>query len=286
MSSERSLTFPLGPIAVRLRGSPRGLLAPLLAPGPGWHPPVRGVAACPLALTVRVRALPCPTTAGETTFAARGRTLHGESPLWRLTFAPRRHHAQVWLAPEDPPYRPGDAIRSALRALLSLQLLWRRGATAHAAVVVRRGSGIVALGRSGAGKTTLAGRFGWDRVLADDCAAIHRDRRGYLVTGTPFRGREGRLGDEGTARLRLLAVLRKAEGARSRATPLSPTEALPALVSCLHAPGAARPLRERALSVALRLARRVPCVLLDVNLEDDPWSSIRAHIHTPRPTRS
>jgi hypothetical protein len=275
----RALRLELGPCVTRLATPGDARLDPLGAPLPGWAPPRRPRAGRAAALSVSLRALARPPAATTLTLQLarrpRATVVLGESPLWRLRFEPVRGRGRVWLPATPAPYREGDGLRSALRTAFTLSLLWRGGATLHGAVVVRDGLGIVALGASGAGKSTFARRFPWDRVLADDLVALTRDRRGAFVAhGTPFRGREGDVGAAGRTRVAVVALLDQA--ARTRARRLAPAEAVGALLPRVHAPAPLRAVRERALSVALALARTVPCVHLGVSLEEDPWPSLRA----------
>ena len=283
MSRARSLCLPLGPWLAHL-AAPRGsLLEPLGGPLPGWAPPDRSrrrlAAASEGTVRLDLRALrDAPHVAAldaRLTRVGRARTVvAAESPLWRMTLDPAGARGSIWLADTPAPYRDGDGLRSALRTALTLLLLWRGGATLHGAVVVRDGVGVVALGASGAGKSTFARRFPWDRVLADDLVALTRDRRGFVAHGTPFRGREGDVGAPGRVRVGVVALLGQA--AHSRAFPTSAPEAVGPLLARVHAPAHHRALRERALGLALALAGSVPFVRLDVSLEEDPWPSLRA----------
>ena len=199
----------------------------------------------------------------------RRRPLTLESQLWRLRVDFRARAAQAWIPSVCEPFRRDDAVRSALRALLTLTLLWRRGAARHAAAVTREGRAVVALGASRAGKTTFAGAFPWERVLADDLAAVTIDGHGARVSGTPFRGKEGRWGCVQSAPIGLLALLE--QGPATRLARVGFAETVGDIAARVQSPAGARALRERTLAAAIRLARRVPCVRLTVSLKEDPW---------------
>ncbi|OGD78535.1 MAG: hypothetical protein A2Y64_06505 [Candidatus Coatesbacteria bacterium RBG_13_66_14] len=79
-----------------------------------------------------------------------------------------------------------------LRAWATMCLLPPKGFLFHAAgIVTPRGRGFLICGRSGGGKSTLAGnllgRPGW-RVLSDEMPAVRRGSGGWTVDFTPFWG--------------------------------------------------------------------------------------------------
>ena len=106
---------------------------------------------------------------------------------------------------------PGAEI-TALRLACALWLLPRGGLLLHGACVEHEGRGHVFVGRSGAGKTTLAGRLG-ARVISDEVTCLKDGR----VQGHPF---QSRLGDgrapEGGLPLGSLATLAQGEPRRER----------------------------------------------------------------------
>lgn len=88
-------------------------------------------------------------------------------------------------------------VAGAVRVALAMVAPQLGGLLVHGAALVAPGlsgasdgRGVVFLGPSGAGKTTITRRLpGW-RVLADDAVLVHPMAGGFAVTGTPVPGRE------------------------------------------------------------------------------------------------
>jgi len=78
---------------------------------------------------------------------------------------------------------------SYLRVLWSLLLARHGGALLHGASLKLGDRAVIAVGQSGAGKTTLS-RQGFKRVLSDELVAVTRDARegAFVAHGTPFCG--------------------------------------------------------------------------------------------------
>lgn len=114
----------------------------------------------------------------------------------------------------------------------AMLLLPPRGLLFHAAGLVSpRGHGYLALGRSEAGKTTLARNAlegDWE-VLSDEAPALRRDPAGWRVLATPFSGELGLVAPATTA-APLDKLLFLAKGETCELTPLSPGEALRGLL--------------------------------------------------------
>jgi SynChlorMet cassette protein ScmC len=75
-------------------------------------------------------------------------------------------------------------LRQMRHALLPIfdEVIKAGGLVVHGALLERKGSGVLLLGKSGAGKTTCCRRLppGW-RVLGDDLALVVRDREGRFL---------------------------------------------------------------------------------------------------------
>ena len=134
---------------------------------------------------------------------------------------------------------PGAEI-TALRLACALWLLPRAGLLLHGACVEHEGRGHVFVGRSGAGKTTLAGRLS-ARVISDEVTCLKDGR----VHGHPF---QSRLGDGrapgGGLPLGSIATLSRGEPRRER---LSGAAAGRALLNRIFLP--ARDARSIALAL-------------------------------------
>ncbi len=140
----------------------------------------------------------------------------------------------------DPTRRRGFLIQSHqvysfdtfLRILLSLDLVRTGGLVLHAASVMRSGRGYLFVGRSGAGKSTIARRAGpGGAVLSDEISLARPSGDGYLVYGTPFWGELAGSGENIAAPLERICVLEQSE--QDRLEPLGRKEALRALLRCV-----------------------------------------------------
>jgi len=79
---------------------------------------------------------------------------------------------------------------SFLRILYSLILVQEGGFLLHAASVVKHGRGYIFMGRSGAGKSTIAGYSTQYEVLSDEISLIKKVGDQYLLYSTPFWGEQ------------------------------------------------------------------------------------------------
>jgi len=80
------------------------------------------------------------------------------------------------------------ALDSLLRMFLSWALLPQDGFLLHAASIVRNGKAYVFVGRSGAGKSTVASLSPQRSVLTDEISLIKRVDAEWHAFGTPFWG--------------------------------------------------------------------------------------------------
>jgi hypothetical protein len=160
-------------------------------------------------------------------------------------------------------------VRSALRLVFVDWLTERGGIALHAASVLSRGRAWVLIGRSGAGKTTVARTFPEDGLLGDDLAALTLDGPVPIVHATPFAGREGTPATAGSAPLAGFAVL--AQGPKTQAAPLPPRDAVLALLRHTFSfrDGAAE--RAALLDRALALSRGFPVLSVEVDLAQSPF---------------
>ena len=119
------------------------------------------------------------------------------------------------------------------RVLTAYRLLERGGALVHGAAVVSGGRSVLALGRSGAGKTTFArlARARQAEVLSDDLNALRRTAEGTVVEKLPFTGD---LGDAASplGSFPLAALLRLEKSPDDELVPLRRAEAIGLLLAC------------------------------------------------------
>ena len=165
--------------------------------------------------------------------------------------------------PIGDPYRR-QWVASALRVALAMAAPSVGGLLVHGAAL-EGPPGVVFLGASGAGKTTMAARLRPWRLLADDAALVYPlGERSWSVVGTPAAGRERLARDLQPARLDALVHL--VPGALLALAPLADAEAFAALLPRIlwfAPPG------DRVLAAAQALIDAVPSRRLASTLADD-----------------
>lgn len=225
---------------------------------------------------------------GDTRGEPPGELLFEASSLWRLhrdggrlcfsftspTLGPLPYR-QAWL---EPDYRAGevvlrrelyeaagevDPLEYPLDELLLQGLLARgRGAELHACGVIRGDRGLLFVGQSGAGKTTMARLWraaGGATVASDDRIVVRRERGGFVLHGTPWHG-EAELAEPASAPV--AAVFFLAQARENAATPVSAGQAAARLFACGFPPFWDRAGVEFTLGLLGELATEVPCVEL------------------------
>ncbi len=119
------------------------------------------------------------------------------------------------------------------RVLTAYRLLEQGGVLVHGAAVAAAGLSLLALGRSGAGKTTFASLAlaRGAEVLSDDLNALRRAAGGAVVEKLPFTGD---LGDSGSPSdpFPLAALLRLEKSPDDELAPLGRAEAIGLLLAC------------------------------------------------------
>jgi hypothetical protein len=136
--------------------------------------------------------------------------------------------AAFWTAASGAAF--AGVLENVLRVLVSYRLVEAGGALFHSAGVVAQDGAWLFLGRSGAGKSTLARlSLGEGRqVLSDDLNAVLREGDHCSVAPVPFAGDHRGLVTE---RPRLAAICKLRQGDETRLDPLSPAEALAAMLA-------------------------------------------------------
>lgn len=123
------------------------------------------------------------------------------------------------------------ALDSLLRMFLSWALLPQDGFLLHASSVVRNGKAHVFVGRSGAGKSTVASLSPQGSVLTDEISLIKPVDGEWHAFGTPFWG-EFRADGHNTS-APLAGISRLIQSPENRMSPLRPTELLKTLLPCV-----------------------------------------------------
>lgn len=79
-------------------------------------------------------------------------------------------------------------LDSFLRVLYTLLLILEEGFLIHAVGLNIKNRGVLFPGQSGAGKTTLAEMAPRKVVFSDELVCIRKDKKSFLIIGTPFMG--------------------------------------------------------------------------------------------------
>lgn len=162
-----------------------------------------------------------------------------------------------------------------LDQLLTMHALaGRHGGIIHATGVVSDGQGIIFAGRSGAGKTTLAGFLARSplveqgSLLSDDRLIVRCDGDGFRVFGTPWAG-EAQIAANESAPLKAIAFLRHA--ASDQLQRMSPAEAATELLPVLSVPWYDRTAVENMTAFCHELVGRVPAWRFDFMPTSNVW---------------
>jgi hypothetical protein len=172
---------------------------------------------------------------------------------------------------------PVDPLQYPLDELLFVHLLAQgRGVEVHACGLVdEAGDGLLLLGHSGAGKTTMA-RL-WEReqgvrILSDDRVVLRTDEGVLRMYGTPWHGDGQHARPEG-APLRRVLVLE--HGQSNQVLPLDRRAALPALLARSFLPFHSALGLDFAVSFFARVVEAVPCATLRFLPTREVLSTIR-----------
>ena len=123
------------------------------------------------------------------------------------------------------------ALDSLLRMFLSWALLPQDGFLLHAASVIRNGKAHVFVGRSGAGKSTVASLSPQGSVLTDEISLINRVNGEWHAFGTPFWGEFRADGVNTSAPLG--GIFRLIQSSGNCVKPMRSSELLKSLLPCV-----------------------------------------------------
>ena len=162
-------------------------------------------------------------------------------------------------------------LDSLLRILLSQVLVEQRGFLLHAATIERDGRAYIFMGRSGAGKSTVASKAPVGSVFTDEISLVrHRGR--WEAHGTPFWGEFRADGQNRSAPLAGVFELVQAPQNRKEALPVR--AALSALLGNTLFFSGERAARERLLGVYAALLQDVPVYRLEFRKDCSFWECI------------
>ena len=167
-------------------------------------------------------------------------------------------------------------LDSLLRILLSLKLLPEQGFLIHAATVERNEKSYVFMGRSGAGKSTIAAaaaRTG-GIPLTDEISLVRKVNGAWHAHGTPFWG-EFRAGGRNCS-LPLAGIYSLVQAPRNSQRPLNSREALRELLPNVLFFSKQREHREALLRVTTEIAATAPIFRLEFTRDVSFWEAIAA----------
>ncbi len=146
------------------------------------------------------------------------------------------------------------ALDSLIRILLTMVLLPQRGFLLHAATVVRDGRAYVFMGRSGAGKSTVASLSPVGTVLTDEISLLRFSNGCWQAYGTPFWG-EFRA-DGQNEHYPIAGIYTLVQSSEDRVESLTTKEMIKALLPCVLFFTSKVEANEDLLRLVLGFARR------------------------------
>ena len=195
--------------------------------------------------------------------------------LQRVLFFPHPlKHADLYFADNctrfiDPYFGP------TIELLLMHYLAQEKGVTLHACGIVLEDKGILFLGESGTGKSTLARM--WDQesgvdILSDDRVIVRRQESQFRVYGTPWHG-EATFGSPREAKLERIFFLR--QGQKNSLKEMKGLDTLSHLLTCSFSPLWDSQAMEFVLEFFSQLTAQVPCQELSFRPEKSALALVK-----------
>jgi hypothetical protein len=166
------------------------------------------------------------------------------------------------------------ALDSLLRILLTMVLLPQRGFLLHAATVVRDGRAYVFMGRSGAGKSTVASLSPAGTVLTDEISLLRFTDGCWQAYGTPFWGEFRAAGQN--EHYPIAGIYKLVQSAEDRVESLTTKEMIRALLPCVLFFTPRVEANKDLLRLLLQFAAQVPCYLLHFRRDAGFWKVVAA----------
>ena len=173
---------------------------------------------------------------------------------------------------------PAYPLEYPLDELLFVNLLARRdGVEVHGCGVIDRAAGLLFIGQSGAGKSTIA-RL-WQAqpgvtVLSDDRIIVRCQKGQLMMHGTPWHG-DAPLSSPGAVKLTRVFVLRQGPGYEVR--PIDRTAAVAQLFACCFPPFYSGEALSETLRILDLVAQRTSCAELWFRPDETTIRRIRSH---------
>jgi hypothetical protein len=161
------------------------------------------------------------------------------------------------------------ALDSVLRVLLTRLLLPSPGFLLHAATVVQEGKAYVFMGRSGAGKSTVASLSPRGSVLTDEISLLRRSEGTWHAHGTPFWGEFRAAGQDRCVPVQRVFAL--VQAGSNRTAPLASRQALAGLLGNTLFFSDHRTEREQLLRAQMSLIESVPVERLEFRRDETFW---------------
>jgi hypothetical protein len=180
--------------------------------------------------------------------------LTGEG-LFRVRIDRRSATGELAYVPTDFPGHAAPrplAVHRALKALVCTLLLQGQHLLLHAAAVSVGDNGVLLVGASGEGKSTVASMYPREEVLGDELVAVRLDGGTPVAHSTPFGGDLPPPLENRKAPVVLGLQLRQANGTRT--TSLTSGEALYAILKSATVPEGAPDLEAAAFEASAKLA--------------------------------
>ena len=175
-----------------------------------------------------------------------------------------------WIRQSANPYS-ADTL---LRIVHSIALAEKGGFLVHAASAVRNGRAFVFAGVSGAGKTTLTRLAPPDtHILTDEISYVVKEPGGYRACGTPFAGEFARVGENITAPVAGLFLLRKADC--NKLLEIDRARAFSALMRNILFLTQDDQLVRRVFHAAAELVSAVPIRAMQFTRDERAWETIQ-----------
>jgi hypothetical protein len=185
---------------------------------------------------------------------------------------------QIYLRPDAFPGRPVDPFEYPLDELLMVHLLaLGRGIELHGCGLIADGEGILFLGHSGAGKSTMGQLWqqtGQASILSDDRIIIRQLEGQLWMYGTPWHG-ERRYSLNQRVPLRQIYFLR--HGAAHQLVQLPPAQRVAMLVARSFLPFHSSAGVQFSLDLCQELVRSIPCHELHFRPEPSVISFLKKH---------
>ncbi|MEJ2430233.1 MAG: hypothetical protein P8075_15145 [Deltaproteobacteria bacterium] len=262
MSKENTI-IRIGNVAISIEGKTSGEIAPAYLPFIGRGKPdisLRFHCGIP-EIVVGEKVFECPPIW----------TLYGENGTSVIRLFPEMGDLQRTLFFPQPLknadlYFTNNCTRSidpyfgpTIELLLMHYLAQERGVTLHACGIVIEDRGVLFLGESGTGKSTLARM--WDQendvdILSDDRVIVRKQGREFRVYGTPWHG-EATFGSPREAKLERIFFLR--QGQENSLKEMTGVDSLSHLLTCSFPPLWDSQAMEFVLEFFSQLAAQVPC---------------------------